>query len=97
MKYLPQIEDSRDMLPLEYAIEAGSPYSVIKFLQLASEKDWKQRRKESEPGDTHSNIVQKLNRDQQLKQKDRERRKNDLSPPLAQEEAQSKSMFAKTA
>ena len=89
------------MLPLEYAIEAGSPYSVIKFLQLASEKDWKQRRKESEPGDTHSNIVQKLNRDQQLKQKEhkrnRERRKNDLSPPPAQEEAQSKSIFAKTA
>ena len=89
------------MLPLEYAIEAGSPYSVIKFLQLASEKDWKQRRKESEPGDTHSHIVQKLNRDQQLKQKEhkrkRERRKNDLSPPPAQEEAQSKSMFAKTA
>mmetsp|Transcript_14900 Transcript_14900/g.24415 ORF Transcript_14900/g.24415 Transcript_14900/m.24415 type:complete len:357 (-) Transcript_14900:816-1886(-) len=95
------IEDNRDMLPLEYAIDAGSPYSVIKFLQLASEKDWKQRRKESEPGDTHSHIVQKLNRDQQLKQnehkRNRESRMNELSLPPEKEEAQSKSMFAKTA
>eukprot|EP00985_Skeletonema_marinoi_P024296 scaffold16790_cov204-Skeletonema_marinoi.AAC.16 len=94
------IEDNRDMLPLEYAIESGSPYSVIKFLQMASEKDWKQRKEESMPGEnSHTHIVQKLNHDQQLKQREhkrnRESRMNGLSPPSEQE--QSKSMFAKTA
>jgi hypothetical protein len=94
---MPQIEDDKDMLPLEYAIESGSPYSVIKFLQRASENNWKQRKEESMPGDTHSHIVQKLNHDQQLKQREHERnnrvkiRFNSSSPP------ERKSMFAKTA
>eukprot|EP00573_Skeletonema_grethae_P006378 CAMPEP_0201692202 /NCGR_PEP_ID=MMETSP0578-20130828/5160_1 /ASSEMBLY_ACC=CAM_ASM_000663 /TAXON_ID=267565 /ORGANISM="Skeletonema grethea, Strain CCMP 1804" /LENGTH=371 /DNA_ID=CAMNT_0048177549 /DNA_START=1186 /DNA_END=2302 /DNA_ORIENTATION=+ len=92
------IEDNRDMLPLEYAIESGAPYSVIKFLQIASEKDWKQRKEESMPGDTHSHIVQKLNRDQQLKQREHKRnRESKISLPSKEEQAQSKSMFAKSA
>ena len=86
------------MLPLEYAIESGSPYSIIKFLQIASEKDWKQRKEESLPGDTHSNIVQKMNRDQQLKQREHMRnRESKISLPPKQDDAQSKSMFAKSA
>ncbi len=86
------------MLPLEYAIESGSPYSVIKFLQIESEKDWKQRKKESMPGDTHSHIVQKMNRDQQLKQREHKRnRESKTSLPSKQEPAQSNSMFAKSA
>ena len=45
------------MLPLEYAIESGSPYVVIKFLQLVSQNDWKRR---SFQGHTHSNIVKEV-------------------------------------
>eukprot|EP00574_Skeletonema_japonicum_P014609 CAMPEP_0201713752 /NCGR_PEP_ID=MMETSP0593-20130828/481_1 /ASSEMBLY_ACC=CAM_ASM_000672 /TAXON_ID=267983 /ORGANISM="Skeletonema japonicum, Strain CCMP2506" /LENGTH=353 /DNA_ID=CAMNT_0048202933 /DNA_START=60 /DNA_END=1121 /DNA_ORIENTATION=- len=90
------IEDNRDMLPLEYAIESGSPYSVIKYLQSASEKNWKQRKEES--GDTHSHIVQKLNRDQQLKQREHMRnRKSKISLSSEREQAQSTSIFAKSA
>jgi hypothetical protein len=95
------------MLPLEYAIESGSPYSVIKFLQRASENNWKQHKEESMPGDTHTHIVQKLNHDQQLKQREHERnrekiRSNSLSQPEQDSQTQSKntpskSMFAKTA
>lgn len=96
------------MLPLEYAIDSGSPLSVIKFLQKASEKDWKQRREKSTPGDTHSSIKEKLIQDQQMKQKEHEhvrnRERNRLNNSRSSSEQdrysrskQASSMFAKTA
>ena len=92
------------MLPLEYAIEAASPYAVIKHLQRASEKSWKQHKEDSMPGDTHSHIVQRLNQDQQLKQREHERNRNSREGNKSERDSQtpsqrapSKSMFAKTA
>jgi hypothetical protein len=81
------------MLPLEYAIKSGSPYSVIRFLQAASEKDWKQRNT-TWPEDSHANIVRKRNHDQQLKQREHERnREKNMLNLMSSSERDSQTMI----
>lgn len=65
----PNIEDYEGTSPLEYAIGSVTPYKVVRCLQKASERDWKERKKTSF---THAKIEEERTRNQQQKQHEQE-------------------------
>lgn len=63
------IEDNGGTSAIEYAIASDSPYGAIRLIQKASERDWKERKKTSMPGEaTHQHIEEQLIREDQQKQ-----------------------------
>eukprot|EP00571_Detonula_confervacea_P016887 CAMPEP_0172301682 /NCGR_PEP_ID=MMETSP1058-20130122/3523_1 /TAXON_ID=83371 /ORGANISM="Detonula confervacea, Strain CCMP 353" /LENGTH=350 /DNA_ID=CAMNT_0013011893 /DNA_START=155 /DNA_END=1204 /DNA_ORIENTATION=+ len=64
------IEDNDDTTAIEYAIASDTPYDAVRLIQKASERDWKERKKTSMPGETHLKIEEKLVREQQQRQKE---------------------------
>eukprot|EP01082_Thalassiosira_pseudonana_P011780 g9932.t1 g9932 contig4:904018-905230(+) len=65
----PNIEDYEGTSPLEYAIGSVTPYKVVRCLQKASERDWKEWKKTSF---THAKIEEERTRNQQQKQHEQE-------------------------
>jgi len=54
------LEDEEDMTALEYAIESDLDMKVVRTMQKACEKDWKQRRQEAAPGCKHDEVMQQM-------------------------------------
>lgn len=59
------IEDNDGITVIEYAISSDAPYRAVRLIQKASERDWKERKRISEPGDTHAKIEKNITRNQQ--------------------------------
>lgn len=62
------IEDNDGMTVIEYAISSNAPYRAVRLIQKASERDWKERKRISKPGDTHVKIEENIS-NQQKQQK----------------------------
>ncbi|KAL7465780.1 hypothetical protein ACHAXS_006102 [Conticribra weissflogii] len=62
------IGDNDEMTPIEYAIRSDCPFKVVRFLQKSSESSWKSLKLKM-PDENHAHIEEKINRDQQDKQK----------------------------
>ncbi|KAL7536390.1 hypothetical protein ACHAWF_005452 [Thalassiosira exigua] len=96
------IEDNDGTTAVEYAIASDAPYAAVRFIQKASESDWKERKKSCVPGCTHQQIEQNLIRGQRQTQQTQERSRallrNDAStgPPLSKR-AKPRSKYAMTA
>ncbi len=58
------IEDNNGMTVIEYAISSNAPYRAVRLIQNASERDWKERKQISKPGDTHMKIEENITRNQ---------------------------------
>ena len=64
------IEDDDGMTAVEYCIYSGAPYEAVRKIQKASEKDWKERKRKSTPGqDSHLEIEENLIQEQKEIQK----------------------------
>lgn len=99
------IEDNDEMTAIEYAIQSDAPLKVVRLIQKASERDWKDR-KSSMPGESHVSIEEKLVRDQQQKQKEQELDRElkhmrdaalGIKPMLVQPAKRPRSRYARTA
>jgi hypothetical protein len=73
------IQDNYGKSAIEYCIDSNAPYEAVKCIQKASEQDWKERKRLSDPGDSHREIEEKLIKEHDKKQKalelDRETRR----------------------
>ena len=58
------IEDNNGMTVIEYAISSNAPYRAVRLIQKASERDWKERKRRSKPGETHLKIEEDITRNQ---------------------------------
>lgn len=63
------IEDDDGITVIEYAISSNAPYRAVRLIQKASERDWKERKRTSKPGDTHVKIEESIIRNDQQRQK----------------------------
>lgn len=54
------LEDNEDQTALELAIEADYDLKVVRTIQKACEKDWKQRRQNASPGSKHDEVMQSM-------------------------------------
>ena len=66
------IKDNYGKSAIEYCIDSGAPYEAVKCIQKASEQDWKERKRLSEPGESHQDIEEKLIKEHEKKQKAQE-------------------------
>lgn len=54
------LEDEEDMTALEYAIDNDLDLKVVRTMQKACEKDWKNRRENASPGCNHDEVMKSM-------------------------------------